>query len=131
MWTVLGDMDRSEMPAAYAGRLTAYLSGEPIGPLLALFAEKARVERYIWGEPPRIYSGIEQIEESLLRLPPVGGSFHIRSIQVEDDAVHARFFTRDFPYPLSGMYRFELDESGRIARLYIAARYSRARARKE
>jgi hypothetical protein len=38
--------------------------------------------------------------------------------------VHARFCTRDFPYPLRGMYRFELTPHGQIAHLYIAARYS-------
>ena len=117
-------MIKSHVPFLYAERLTDYLAGGVIDPLLALFSHQARIERYVWGEPPRVYCGIEQIEESLLRLPPVGGSFHVRDVRMEEDVVHARFFTRDFPYPLRGIYRFELDESGRIARLYIAARYS-------
>jgi hypothetical protein len=124
-------MDRSRVPTAYTQRLTDYLSGGTLDPLLDLFAEGATVERYIWGEPPRVYCGIEQIEESLLRLPPVGGSFHIRDVRIEPDAVHARFFTQGFPYPLSGMYRFELNEVGQIARLYISARYSTAHAKKK
>ena len=111
------------MPAAYAERLTAYLAGGTPQPLLALFAENAVMERYVYGEQPRVYSGLEQIEESFLRLPPTGGSFHVYDVYVQEDTVHARFFTHNFPYPLRGMYRFELAPSGQITRLYIAARY--------
>lgn len=117
-------MDKNLLPTIYTQRLTEYLAGGEPGPLLSLFAENAVIERYIYGEPPRILSGIEQIEESLLRLPPTGGSFHAHEIYVQDDAVHARFYTRDFPYPLSGLYRFEPAPDGRIARLYVAARYN-------
>jgi hypothetical protein len=119
-------MDKVLLPATYAERLTAYLGGGAIEPLLSLFDEHAVVERYVYGEPPRTYNGIEQIEESLLRLPPTGGSFRITDVHVEEDAVHARFVTQDFPYPLRGLYRFELALDGRIAHLYVAARYHRA-----
>jgi len=118
-------MDSATVPTIYVQRLNDYLAGGAVHPLLALFHEDATVERYVYGEPPRVYSGLEQIEESLLRLPPVGGTFHISDVHIEEDAIHARFFTRDFAYPLSGFYRFELTESGKIARLYTAARYSR------
>jgi hypothetical protein len=111
------------MPATYVQRLTAYLAGGGVAPLLALFHEHAAVERYVHGEPPRVYRGIEQIEESLLRLPAIGGSFHIDDVHLEEDAVHARFSTRDFPFPMRGTYRFELTHDGQISRLYIAARY--------
>ena len=121
-------MDRDLLPTTYAQRLTDYLAGGTIEPLLSLFDERAIVERYVYGEPPRTYNGIEQIEESLLRLPPTGGSFHITDVHLEEDAVHARFVTHDFPYPLRGLYRFELTPSGHIARLYVAARYNRAAA---
>jgi hypothetical protein len=119
------------MPTVYAQRLTAYLAGGAIKPLLSLFDENAVVERYVYGEPPRTHQGIEQIEESLLRLPPIGGSFHITGVHVEEDAVHARFATRDFPFPMRGTYRFELTPSGKISRLYIAARYDSAARRRE
>lgn len=118
-------MDSATVPAIYVQRLNDYLAGGTVRPLLALFDKEATVERYVYGEPPRIYSGLEQIEESLLRLPPVGGTFHISKVHVEEDAIHARFYTRNFAYPLSGFYRFELTERGQIARLYTAARYSR------
>ena len=68
-------MDRILLPETYAQRLTAYLAGGRIEPLLSLFDEHAVVERYVYGEPPRIYCGIEQIEESLLRMPPIGTPF--------------------------------------------------------
>jgi hypothetical protein len=116
-------MDRVQVPALYARRMTDLLAGGAIQPLLSLFDEDAVVERYVYGEPPRVHRGIEQIEESLLRLPPIGGSFHITGVHIEDDAVHARFATRDFPFPMRGTYRFELTPTGKIARLYIAARY--------
>ena len=122
-------MDRVLLPATYAQRLTDYLAGGTIEPLLSLFDEHAVVERYVYGEPPRTYCGIEQIEESLLRLPPTGGSFHITDVHIEEDAVHARFVTQDFPYPMRGMYRFELTPSGHISHLYVAARYNRPAAR--
>jgi hypothetical protein len=122
-------MDRDRVPALYTRRLTDFLAGGAIQPLLSLFDEHAVIERYVYGEPPRIYRGIEQIEESLLRLPPIGGSFHITGVHVEQDAVHARFATRDFPFPMRGTYRFELTPEGKIARLYTAARYD-SRARK-
>ena len=112
------------MPTSYVQHLNAYLAGGTLKPLLMLFDENAIVERYTYGEPPRVYCGIEQIEESLLRLPPVGGTFHVSGVYVQENTVHARFYTRDFVYPLRGMYRFELTPSGRIARLYSAARYS-------
>ena len=112
------------MPTIYTQRLTAYLAGGSPKPLLTLFAEDATVERYVYGEPPRTYCGIEQIEESLLRLPPIGGSFHVQSVHVQENVVHARFYTHDFPYPLRGMYRFELNPSGQISRLYTASRYA-------
>jgi hypothetical protein len=116
-------MDRDLVPVVYAERLTDLLAGGAAQPLLALFDENAVVERYVYGEPPRVHRGIEQIEESLHRLPPIGGSFHITGVHVEHDAVHARFATRDFPFPMRGTYRFELTPAGKIARLYIAARY--------
>ena len=119
-------MDRALLPAIYVQRLTAYLAGGSVKPLLTLFAEDATVERYVHGEPPRTYCGIEQIEESLLRLPPTGGSFHVKGVRVEENVVHARFYTHNFPYPLRGMYRFELTPSGQIARLYTASRYAKA-----
>jgi hypothetical protein len=118
-------MDSHIVPTVYVQRLNDYLAGGGLHPLLALFHEDATVERYVYGEPPRVYSGLEQIEESLLRLPPIGGTFHITDVHVEDDAIHARFHTRDFAYPLSGFYRFELTASSKIAHLYVAARYSR------
>lgn len=124
LWLQPGTMDRARVPATYARRLTAYLSGGPMAPLLALFAPHARVERYVFGEPPRVHCGIEQIEESLLRLPPVGGSFHVRGVRVEQGSVHARFFTRNFPYPMRGLYRFEINDCGQIVQLYISAKYS-------
>jgi hypothetical protein len=117
-------MDRTLVPTLYAQRLTAYLSGGQLKPLLSLFEEDAVVERYVYGEPKRVYCGREQIEESLLRLPPIGGSFYVTGIHLEKDAVHARFATRDFAYPMCGTYRFELGPSGRITRLYVAARYA-------
>ncbi|MBN1642317.1 MAG: hypothetical protein JXA09_13865 [Anaerolineae bacterium] len=116
-------MDEVLIPTIYAQRLSAYLQGESLYPLLALFDEHAVIERYIYGEPPRKHVGIEQIEESLLRLPPIGGSFHVVDVHVDERTVHARFYTRGFAFPLRGMYRFELTPGGRIARLYIAARY--------
>ena len=124
-------MDKAQIPVTYVRRLTDYLGGHSIEQILELFAEDACVERYVWGEPPRRFCGIEQIEESFLRLPPVGGSFHIENTYVEQDAVHAWFFTQGFPYPLRGVYRFELDGAGQIVRLYIAAHYhpSSTRAR--
>ena len=122
-------MDKVLLPETYAERLTAYLAGGTIEPLLALFDEHAVVERYVYGEPPRTYCGIEQIEESLLRVPPIGGAFHITDVHIEEDAVHARFVTRDFAYPMRGLYRFELTPGGRIARLYVAARFNRAAPR--
>lgn len=120
-------MDSVLVPTIYVQRLSAYLEGGTIHPLLTLFHEHAVVERYVYGEPPRVYNGIEQIAESLLRLPPTGGSFHVTDVYVEEDVVHARFFTREFPYPLRGMYRFELTPDGHIAHLYVAARYSATR----
>lgn len=119
-------MDKAKVPIAYVQRLTAYLAGETVDPLLALFSESACIERYVLGEQPRVHCGLEQIEESLLRLPATGGSFHVADVRQEAAVVHARFFTRDFPYPLQGFYRFELTSSGQIARLYISARYSAA-----
>jgi hypothetical protein len=116
-------MDKVLVPTIYVQRLNAYLAGGTLGPLLTLFDENAVVERYVHGEPPRAYCGIEQIEESLLHLPPIGGSFHAIDVHVHEETVHARFFTRDFAYPMQGMYRFELTPSGQIARLYVAARY--------
>ena len=116
-------MDKVLIPTVYVQRLNAYLQGDSFEPLLALYDEAAVVERYIYGEPPRVHAGIEQIEESLLRLPPIGGSFHVYDVRVEESTVHARFYTRDFPFPMRGMYRFELGADERIVRLYIAARY--------
>jgi hypothetical protein len=116
-------MDKILIPTVYAQRLSAYLEGDSLRPLLSLFDEHAIVERYIYGEPPRVHAGIEQIEESLLRLPPIGGSFHIADVHVDESTVHARFYTCGFPFPMRGMYRFELAPNGHIARLYIAARY--------
>ena len=121
-------MDRALLPATYVQRLTEYLAGGSVKPLLTLFAEDATIERYVHGEPPRTYCGIEQIEESLLRLPPTGGSFHVERVRVEDNVVHARFYTHDFPYPLRGMYRFELGPSGQISLLTIASKYARPRS---
>jgi hypothetical protein len=117
-------MDEVLVPTIYVQRLNDYLAGGDLVPLLTLFDQHAVIERYVHGEPPRVHAGIEQIEESLLRLPPTGGCFHVVDVRVEEDAVHARFYTRDFPYPLRGMYRFELTPRGRIAHLWIAARYS-------
>ena len=116
-------MDKARMPTTYVQRLTAYLAGGGVEPLLVLFHEDAVVERYVHGEPSRVYQGLEQIEESLLRLPPIGGSFHIDDVHLEEDAVHARFSTRGFPFPMRGTYRFELTFDGQISHLYIAARY--------
>ena len=116
-------MDKLRVPVLYVRHLTDRLAGRSPEPLIDLFAENAVVERYVLGEPKRVYVGLEQIEESLLRLPPTGGSFHVVNIRVEDNTVHARFYTRGFPYPMGGLYRFELDGSGRIVRLYISARY--------
>lgn len=120
-------MDEVLVPTIYVQRLNDYLAGGDLAPLLALFGESAVIERYVHGEPPRVYAGIEQIEESLLHLPPTGGCFHVVDVRVEGQTVHARFRTRDFPYPLRGMYRFELAPNGRIVHLYIAARYSGSR----
>jgi hypothetical protein len=117
-------MDKAHVPVAYAQGLTERLAGHDPELLLELFTESAVVERYVLGEKPRSYSGLEQIEESLLRMPPIGGSFHVTDVRVEESTVHARFHTHDFPYPMRGLYRFELDASGRIIRLYISARYS-------
>ena len=117
-------MDEVLVPTIYVQRLNDYLAGGDLAPLLTLFDESAVVERYIHGEAPRAYAGIEQIEASLLRLPPTGGCFQVVDVRVEGRVVHARFCTRDFPYPLRGMYRFELTPHGQIAHLYIAARYS-------
>ena len=118
-------MHKTQVPVAYVERLNQHLSGHPLDCLSDLFAPGARVERYLLGEQPRVYYGIEQIEEMFLRLPPVGGSFQVTDVQVEADTIHARFHTRDFPYPMRGTYRFELDSSGRVARLYISACYSK------
>ena len=120
-------MDEVLVPTIYVQRLNDYLAGGDLAPLLTLFHESAVIERYIHGEPPRVYAGIEQIEASLLHLPPTGGCFHITDVRVEAEAVHARFLTRDFPYPLRGMYRFELTPGGQIAHPWIAARYCRPR----
>ena len=117
-------MDEVLVPTIYAQRLNDYLAGGDLAPLLTLFDEAAVIERYIHGEPPHASAGLEQIEASLLRLPPTGGRFQVFDVRVEGQTVHARFSTRDFPYPMRGMYRFELTPRGRIARLYIAARYS-------
>jgi hypothetical protein len=119
-------VDSVLVPTIYVQRLNAYLAGATVRPLLKLFDEHAIVERYVYGEPRRVFSGVEQIEESLLRLPPIGGAFHVTDVHVEGDVVHARFHTRDFPFPLRGMYRFELNAKGRISRMYIAARYARS-----
>jgi hypothetical protein len=116
-------MDEVLVPTIYVQRLNNYLAGGDLAPLLMLFDESAVIERYVHGEPPRIYAGIEQIEESLLHLPPTGGCFRVVGVRIEGEAVHARFFTRGFPYPLRGMYRFELTSRGQIAHLWIAARY--------
>ncbi|MBN1933640.1 MAG: hypothetical protein JW934_03190 [Anaerolineae bacterium] len=118
-------MDNAQIPTQYAECLTDYLNGGAIEPLLALFAERARIERYVWSEPPRIYVGLEQIEESLLRLPAVGGAFHITDVQVEGNVVHAWFITEKFAFPMRGTYRFELNEVGQITELYISAAYNR------
>ncbi|MBN1579983.1 MAG: hypothetical protein JXA89_04720 [Anaerolineae bacterium] len=120
------DMDKVQVPTLYADLLTAYLNGGALDPLLALFDDHARVERYIWGETPRLYCGLEQIEESFLRLPAVGGTFHITDVQVEGDIVHAWFVTEQFAYPLQGTYRFELNDQSKIVRLYTSAAYRRA-----
>lgn len=115
---------KMQIPVAYVRQLNRSLAGnQPLG-LADLFADHACVERYVIGEPPRIHCGLEQIEESFLRLPPIGGSFHVTDVRAEESAVHARFFTRDFPYPMRGVYRFDLDAQGRIARLYISAKYT-------
>lgn len=116
--------DRAQIPACYVERLTDYINGGPVAPLLALFAQDARVERYVWGEPPRVYVGLEQIEESLLRLPAVGGAFCVTDVYVEGDAVHARFVTVDFAFPMRGTYRFDLNEAGQIVALYTSAAYN-------
>jgi hypothetical protein len=116
-------VDEVLVPTIYVQRLNDYLAGGDLAPLLTLFDESAVIERYIHGEPPRAYAGLEQIEASLLRLPPTGGCFQVTDVRVEGQVVHARFATRDFPYPMRGMYRFELTPRGRIAHLYIAARY--------
>lgn len=116
-------MDEVLVPTIYVQRLNEYLAGGDLAPLLTLFDKSAVVERYIHGEPPRAYAGTEQIEASLLHLPPTGGCFQVFDVRVEDQVVHARFYTRDFPYPLRGMYRFELTPRGQIAHLWIAARY--------
>jgi len=99
-------MENARIPTAYAEHLNAYLSGGSVEPLLAMFADDACVERYVLGEPPRVFCGHEQIEESLLRLPAVGGAFHISDVQVEGRVVHAWFITENFAYPLRGTYRF-------------------------
>jgi hypothetical protein len=117
-------VDEVLIPTIYVQRLNDYLAGGELAPLLALFDEHAVIERYVHGEASRVHAGIEQIEESLLHLPPTGGCFHVVDVRVEGEAVHARFYTRDFPYPLRGMYRFELTPRGQIAHLWIAARYS-------
>jgi hypothetical protein len=116
-------MDEALIPTIYVQRLNDYLDGGDLAPLLTLFDGSAVVERYIHGEPPRAYAGLEQIEASLLHLPPTGGCFRVFDVRVEEQVVHARFYTRGFPYPLRGMYRFELTPRGQIAHLYIAARY--------
>jgi len=116
-------MDRREVATDYARYLTDYLAGGPLEPLLTLFCPDACVERYVYGELPRRHCGLEQIEESLIRLPPVGGSFQIQGVRREGETVHAWFYTRDFPYPLRGRFRFDLDGEGRIVNLYIAAKY--------
>lgn len=121
-------METVYIPAIYTERLNAYLAGGPLEPLLAMFADDACVERYVLGDPPRIFCGYEQIEESLLRLPAVGGVFHITAVQVEGCVVHAWFVTENFAYPLRGTYRFELNDEGQIARLYTSAAYNRSAA---
>jgi len=118
-------MHKTQIPVVYVRRLNAYLAGGPLPAMRDLFADDACIERYVLGEPPRVHCGIEQIEESFLRLPPIGGSFHVTDVRVEADTVHARFYTRDFPYPMRGVYRFELGPRGRIRHLYISAHYSR------
>ena len=118
-------MDMVKVPTLYADLLTAYLNGGALEPLLLLFDDAARVERYVWGEVPRIFCGLEQIEESFLRLPAVGGTFHITDVQIEGQVVHAWFVTEQFAYPLRGLYRFELTEEGKIVRLYTSAAYHR------
>ena len=123
-------MENARIPTAYAEHLNAYLSGGSVEPLLAMFADDACVERYVLGEPPRVFCGHEQIEESLLRLPAVGGTFHITGVQTEGSVVHAWFVTENFAYPLRGTYRFELDDEGKIARLYTSAAYNRSAAAK-
>jgi hypothetical protein len=120
------DMDKAQVPTLYADLLTAYLNGGMIEPLLSLFDDTARVERYVWGEAPRIYCGFEQIEESFLRLPAVGGTFRITDVQVEGNVIHAWFVTERFAYPLRGTYRFELNDQAKIVRLYTSAAYCRA-----
>lgn len=119
-------MDRVQVPTLYADLLTGYLNGGALEPLLSLFDDAARVERYVWGEAPRTFCGLEQIEESFLRLPAVGGMFRITGVQVEEQVVHAWFVTERFAYPLQGMYRFELNEQGKIVRLYTSAAYRRS-----
>jgi|GEM_PF-4638518 len=117
-------MDGRQIPVQYVKCLNDYLNGGELAPLLALFAEHARIERYLWPEPPRVYVGLEQIEESLLRLPPVGGTFQITEIQLQGHTVHAWFVTQNFAFPMRGTYRFELNEAGQIVELYISATYT-------
>lgn len=116
--------DGAQIPTRYAECLTEYINGGAIAPLLALFAEDARVERYVLGEPPRVCVGLEQIEESLLRLPAVGGAFRVTDAHVEGNTVHARFVTVDFAFPMRGTYRFDLNEAGQIVALYTSAAYN-------
>jgi hypothetical protein len=113
-----------QIPVKYVRQLNRRLAGEPPLGLTDLFADNACVERYVFGEPTRIHCGLEQIEESCLRLPPIGGTFHVTDVRDDGSTVHARFFTRDFPYPMRGVYRFDLDDWGRIVRLYVSAKYT-------
>ena len=117
---------KTQIPLAYVRLLNHSLAGSAPESLDDLFAPNACVERYVFGEPPRVHCGLEQIEESLVRLPPIGGSFHVADVRADGTTVHARFFTRDFAYPMRGIYRFELDAQGRVARLYISAKYTTA-----
>lgn len=117
-------MDAGRIPFEYVERLNACLVGGDLAPLLALFAEHARVERYLWNEPPRVYVGLEQIEESMLRLPPVGGTFQITHVEVQGHTVHAWFITQNFAFPMRGTYRFELNQDGKIVALYVSAAYN-------
>ena len=119
-------MDKVQVPTLYADLLTAYLNGGSIEPLLALFDDTARVERYVWGEAPHVYCGFEQIEESCLRLSAIGGIFRITDVQAEGNVIHAWFVTEYFDYPLRGTYRFELNDQSKIVRLYTSAAYRRA-----